>query len=728
MPDNSSARHSVSQWDNGRNFSGRELPTRALEPMSEARIGSDPFSIVRDAIADRQWATALQLLDDAGPAGRSAAALELRAEAAYGGGDPEGSVAAWEDLYALHLAAGDDVSAARAAAMVAMYLMIDTGLMAPIRGWLRRAERLIADAGETPVHAVVAMVRTYERLWCGDMETAGANAVLAIELGTRYGIEPSVLIGRVATARLLIFEGQTAEGLEMLDDIALTLMSGAVDDMTSGMAYCELICAVQGLAMYERAGEWTRAMEHWRHDSAFGGFSGRCRVHRAEMFRLTGPCDRAEEEALEACEELRPWMRREFGWPLTELGNIRLRKGDLAGAEEAFIAAHANAWMPQPGLALLRLAQGDGATATALIADAIDHPFDVPSKERPPYGGLRLAPLLDAQVEIAVAVGDVATARRAADQLSEVAASFSSPALAASAELGQGRAALAEGDAERSAPHCERAAAAWIEIGAPYEAAAARMVLGQARHLAGNIEGAAVEWQAARRAFDDFGAVLRSADAARALSDRAPRPTAVSVEAADCIFRCDGDTRTVCFDGTTVLLHDLKGFRYLERMLAEPGREFHVLDLVAVERGSLPTVPHGVAADQDGLVASDGGHAGLHLDDQARAAYRRRLSEIDEDIDDATTMNDQARLALAIDDREYLIAELSRAVGLGGRARLAGATAERARTSVTRSIRYALSRLAEHHPSLGRHLTQAVGTGTYCVYRPDPRVPVEWLV
>ena len=693
--------------------------------MNEATTSSDVFAPVRQAISERRWDDALDLLADDAVAG-SAIGLELRAEAAYGGGDPEASVAAWEDLYELHLTAGDEVLAARAAAMVAMYLMIDTGLMAPIRGWLRRAERLIADVGETPVHAVVAMVRTYERLWCGDMEAAGLNARASIELGRRYGIEPSVLIGRVATARLLIFEGQTDEGLEILDDVALTLMSGAVDDMTSGMAYCELICAVQGLAMYERAGEWTQAMEHWRHDSAFGGFSGRCRVHRAEMYRLTGPCARAEEEALEACEELRPWMRREFGWPLTELGNIRLRKGDLAGAEEAFLAAHGNSWMPQPGLAILRLAQGDTAGAAALIADAIDNPFDVPSKERPPYGGLRLAPLLGAQVEIAVAAGDVETARRAADELSEIAETFASPALGASAALAQGRAALAEGDATRSVEHCKRAAAAWIEIGAPYEAAAARMVLGEARQATGNAEGAAMEWQAARQSFDDFGAALWAQEAERLLNARPDKPTAAPTTIEECVFRCDGDTRTVRFDGVTVLVHDLKGFRYLERLLAEPDREFHVLDLVAVERGSLPTVPR--RAGEDGLVVTDGGHAGLHLDDQARDAYRRRLAEIDDDIDDATMMNDPARLALAMDDREYLVSELSRAIGLGGRARLAGATAERARTSVTRSIRYALARLAEHHPPLGRHLIQAVGTGTYCVYRPDPRVPVEWLV
>ena len=144
-------------------------------------------------------------------------------------------------------------------------------------------------------------------------------------------------------------------------------------------------------------------MEQWRHGAAIGSINGRCRVHRAEMLRMSGPCDAAEEEALGACDELRPWMRREFGWPLVELGTIRLRKGDLVGAEEAFVAAHRHAWTPHPGLALVRLAQGDVHAAAELIADAIAHPFDIPSKERPPFGDLRLAPLLDAQVEIAAA-------------------------------------------------------------------------------------------------------------------------------------------------------------------------------------------------------------------------------------------------------------------------------------------------------------------------------------
>ena len=160
---------------------------------------------------------------------------------------------------------------------------------------------------------------------CGDMQAAGDNAAMAIELGTRLGVAPAVVIGRVCTARVTIFNGQVAEGLDLLDEIALDLMSGAVDPLTTGMMYCELICAAQGMALHDRASEWTDVMERWRHGAAIGGISGRCRVHRAEMLRISGPCDQAEAEALGACDELRPYMRREFGWPLVELGNIRLR-------------------------------------------------------------------------------------------------------------------------------------------------------------------------------------------------------------------------------------------------------------------------------------------------------------------------------------------------------------------------------------------------------------------
>jgi hypothetical protein len=354
----------------------------------------------------------------------------------------------------------------------------------------------------------------------------------------------------------------------------------------------------------------------------------------------------------------------------------------------------------------------------------------VPSKERPPYGGLRRAPLLDAQVEIAVAVGDHTTARLAADELCEIADTFDSLALHAIAELAQGRVALAEGDPAGAVPRCEHAVAMWVEIGAPFEAAVARTVLADARDRTGNRDGAAMDRQAAERGFYSYGArswAQRVGESSPpSPKPRRPEPSVSSVPSGggSNVFRCDGDTRTICFDGVTVLLHDLKGLRYLERLLAEPNREFHVLDLVAIERGSLPTTPN---TDDSDLTTSDGGHAGFHLDDQAREAYRRRLVDIDDDIEDATLANDLPRLELAHHDREYLIRELSRAVGLGGRGRHAGDTAERARTSVTRAIRYASARITEHHPTLGQHLHHAISTGTYCSYEPDPRMPVVWI-
>ena len=122
--------------------------------MPDADAMGEQLAGVRQAIAEARWADALMSLDDNPTLAAGTEGLELRAEAAYGAGDPEASVAAWESLYALTLAAGDRVAAARSAAMVAMYLMIDSGLMAPIRGWLRRAERLIDDCDETPVHAL----------------------------------------------------------------------------------------------------------------------------------------------------------------------------------------------------------------------------------------------------------------------------------------------------------------------------------------------------------------------------------------------------------------------------------------------------------------------------------------------------------------------------------------------------------------------------------------------
>ncbi|MFW5925838.1 MAG: hypothetical protein ACOCV4_06705, partial [Myxococcota bacterium] len=491
-----------------------------------------------------------------------------------------------------------------------------------------------------------------------------------------------------------------------------------LDPLTTGQMWCEVICAMQWVGQHDRAEEWTEAMERWRKGAAFGGLNGRCRVHRAEIMRLRGPCDAAEQEALLACEELRPWMRREFGWPLTELGNARLRKGDFAGAEEAFMAAHQNAWLPQPGLALLRLAQGRIDEALTMITNALDHPFDIPSKELPPSGSLRRAPLLDAQVVIALASGRHDVARGAAAELEEIAETYDSRTLRNSAVAARGRLALQDGRVRDAVRDLTRAVTEWVSLRMPFEAATLRIQLASAYRAAADDRTAELELDAACRSLQQLGAG-RWAELAR---EHAPHTATPRQEAAHehCVFRREGDTRTITYGGTTVRLKDLKGMRYLERLLAEPGREFHVLDLVAVERGALPT---GRASDSGHLDA----RCGLEVfDSKARQAYRERLAEVEEDIAEAETNNDFERAALARADREFLVDELRRGVGLNGRARMVGDGAERARTSATRSLRYALDRVAEHHPRLAEHLQRTVRTGTYLAYEPDPRAPVAW--
>jgi tetratricopeptide (TPR) repeat protein len=597
--------------------------------------------------------------------------------------------------------------------------------MAPVRGWLSRADRPIENRSNAPAHAIVAMTRTYERFMCGDMDGAREQSSLAVALGEQLGVQPAVVIGSVCAARVRIYDGDVEAGLAQLDEVGAWLMSGTVDPLTTGMMYCELICAAQGLALHERANEWTAVMDTWRHGAAVGGISGRCRVHRAEMLRMTGPCEAAEQEALGACDELRPWMRREFGWPLAELGMIRLRAGDLDGAEEALIAAHRHAWSAHPGLSLLRLERGDVEGARSLIADAIDHPIDIPSKERPPFGDLRLAPLYEAQTEIAFAAGDRETGAQASQRLSEIARTYGSPSLQASADLAAARTALMSDEPKSAIEAASRAVAAWTRIGAPFEAATARLVLGRAHAETGRRDAAELEWRAAEAAFEEFGArhrarLARDLCGARIPSDPAPaRRTGT--------FRADGANRTIFFAGEHVTVRDLKGYRYLERLLEDPQREFHVLDLVAVERGTLPTARGTTAIDPEVRDLADTSGSGIpHLDETARRAYQRRLAEVDEDIDDARRLDDLGRLELAERDREYLLAELGRAVGLGGRFRSSGSDSERARTAVTRTLRYALGQLATHHEALAHHLERSIRTGTYCSYAPDAAAAVDW--
>jgi tetratricopeptide (TPR) repeat protein len=671
----------------------------------------------RDAVARGDWQEAFDLLMQADADGLTGLSdLPVLGEVAYAAGHLDVAIEAWERAHAACLLAGDNVAAGGAAVRVAMHLLFDTALMAPVRGWLGRAERLLEGHDETSAYAWFAVVRTYERMLTGDRGSAREWAGRAIEVGSKCDPAASA-IGRVAEARLLIFGGDVREGLALLDEVGVTMVSDNLDPLSTGLIYCELVCALQGIAQYDAAEEWTETMERWCKTNAIGSLHGRCRVHRAEILRLRGSCDEAEREALAACEELRPYLRRELGWPLTELGRIRLRKGDIEGAEQALLAAHQVGWDPQPGLALVQLARGDIAAATASIRSALANPLRVPSKELPPDTDLQRAPLLEAQVEIEIAAGNLDQARAAAEELQLVAARFHSKALVASAAHARGKVRLAEGDALDGERFFSEAAELWREVGAPYEAALACLGLAEALRASGNEPRADLERRAAHTILEGIEAAP-TADPAMHIPGRDGRDEHPAADPH--VFCREGDYWSLEFQGRTVRVRDLKGMRYLARLLAHPGREFHALDLVAAESvrtasGPTAELPHTALGD-----------AGELLDARAKNAYRRRLAEIEDDIEQARALDDTEREAQADAERDFLVRELSRAVGLGGRDRRAASASERARVGVTRAIRHAMARIGEHHPLLGEHLDLAIRTGTYCGYLPDPRAVATW--
>jgi tetratricopeptide (TPR) repeat protein len=619
---------------------------------------------------------------------------------------------------------GDPVIAATGAAQVAMHLLMDAGLLAPMRVWAKRAERLLEGHPIVAVHAILATAKGYERLLAGDAGSAGELGRRAVQIGTELGVPAAVALGQVMQARSALLADDVANGLDLLDESAAVVMLDDIDPLTVGMAYCELVCAWQGLAQYDRAEELTEAMLRWsRAHPDLGSIHGRCRVHRAEMLRIRGSLADAEDEALAACEELRPYMRREFGWPLTELGTIRLQRGDLEGAEDALVEAYRAGWDPQPGLALLRLAQGDVEAAVATLRDALDHPRNVPSKERPPCTDLQRAPLLAAQVEVALEAGLLDDAQSAADELDRIGRTYQSRPLLAGSALARGRVGMAVGDAEAARRDLKHAVEAFHDLAMPYECARARAALARSYAATGDHHLAAMEADAAAELRRHSGAP-EAAPVPRTTSGPRPDPAARGTALLD----AEADHWVFEFDGVTLRLRDLKGVRYLARLLAEPGREFHVLDLVTAEAGG-PADASAEAQAHD--PHREGGFdlgVGPLLDEQAKATYRRRIAEVEDDLAEARDLGDHDRASSAELERDFLVRELARAVGIGGRDRPAGVAAERARVSVTRAIRYALARIGDHHRPLGDHLDHAVRTGTYVAYAPDPASPVVWDV
>jgi class 3 adenylate cyclase len=422
--------------------------------------------------------------------------LDRLGEAAMWAGHVDNCLAAWERAHSAHLAGNDQV----AAAMTALRIVREssaTGDEALTRGWYRRAARLLEDKPETAAHGYLAQARWFAAMTRENWDEAVTQAEHMVELGDRSGDADLIGLGLSRHGHALVARGDVEDGLALLDEATASAVAGELAPYATFVVYCETVSVCRDLADYRRAGQWAQAARRWCERRAVSGFPGICRVYNAEILRLRGEWARAEHDVRAACAELQG-----AGWDTVagagfcELGEIRLRIGDLAGAEEAFCTAYELGRDPQPGLALVRLAQRREDDAAAALSRSLEGLED----------RLRRARLLPVQVEVALARRDVALAEGAASELAEIAASFDTSALHAAAAYTRATVALALGDAD-AAVRCGRdGLRRWQELDLPYEAARARLVVAKALDLSGERDAARLELKAALAAFVRLGA------------------------------------------------------------------------------------------------------------------------------------------------------------------------------------------------------------------------------
>ena len=385
-------------------------PELVVGPQS-LRVSLDS---ARDALARHDWPAAydgLDGLDDDAPAD----ALEARADAAWWLGKLDEAIELRERAFGLHADVGDH----RAAVRVASDLFHDhafKGRAAVAQAWVRRASRLLQDDERDCVEYGALLLREVE-LVGGDLERAHALAEQALELGRRHRALDLEAEALQAVGHIEILQGRVEEGLALFDEAMLPAVEGRLNPFVTGKVYCSLMSVCEELGDLNRAAEWTEIGLRWSERHPFAAFPGLCRVHRAQVLQLRGAWEQAEAEARRACDELAGVNVYNTARAFYEVGEIRRRLGDLTGAEEAFRRVTELGVQPQPGLALLRLAQGRTAAAATTIAQSLCE-----------EGASRLgrARLLGAQVQIAVAAGEHDIAGPAADELDAIAAAYRS--------------------------------------------------------------------------------------------------------------------------------------------------------------------------------------------------------------------------------------------------------------------------------------------------------------
>jgi len=455
----------------------------------------------RQAAARHAWREAYDAYSSADSLDLTPEDLESFADAAWWTGKLDEAISLRERSYAGFAAAGEKPGAAR----VALTLSWDQsgrGAFAVSQGWFANAERLLEREPDSVEHGYLALTRAVNTLFAeGDIPAAIGDFDRAYEIARRLGDPDTQTLALVGKGRALVKKGEVEQGLALLDEA--TAACGELRPYSTGLVYCMTISACHDVGDYRRAAEWTEVANRWCDRLDVNGFPGACRLHRAEIMRLRGDWPAAEAQAVAACEELHDFDRRITAGGYYEIGEIRRRRGDFAAAEEAYRTANELGRDPQPGLALLRLAEGKVDAAVAGVKRTLE-------EEQDPLSRLRSLP---AQVEVAIAAGDLRTARAAADELEHIVDSYKigdrrAPAFDAAVHLAAGQIKLAESDAEAAAQRLRQARDEWQQVGAPYETAQARMLLGIAFRRQGDEHAATAELEAALAVFERLGAKL----------------------------------------------------------------------------------------------------------------------------------------------------------------------------------------------------------------------------
>jgi DNA-binding CsgD family transcriptional regulator len=464
---------------------------RVQPPVSELpKVG-------RDCYQRRRWGAAFDALSRADEIEPLAAAdLWLLAWSAHLIGRDEDFARIMGRAYRAYLDDSESLHAARCAGWLGAMLGL-AGESGPGAGWLSRAQRLIEHVGiDCPERGFLILSAAFDHAEVGEYDAMLTAASQAFDVAERFGDLDLAVLALVLQGRARLARGEIKTGLALLDEAMVSVTTDQLLPALTGLAYCNVIEGCQQVYDLRRSQEWTAALTRWCDGQPdLVPYAGQCLVHRSEILQLHGDWNRALDEAVRACDRLagRPAVANAY-YQLAEMHRLR---GEFAEADQCFGQAGEFGREPQPGLALLRLAEGRVSVAAATITRVLDEASDRFSRCR----------VLPAYAEIMLAVHEVSAAQNAADELFKIAETLKAPYLQAAAAHAQGAASLAEGDPVGALNSLHRAVSIWRQLEAPYETARVRVLVGLACRAVRDSDSAEIELGAARHAFQHLGAV-----------------------------------------------------------------------------------------------------------------------------------------------------------------------------------------------------------------------------